>query len=106
MKKSYLSIQLWSWMNAVVSFDLYTKKIIKDKESKYAIIAIHGFNGDENSFDPVVELINFNQANWYLPRAPYLSKWKKKEGNSWFSGNDEIGWEIQKNLQRNAKFNK
>ena len=49
------------WMNAVVSFDLYTKKIIKDKESKYAIIAIHGFNGDENSFDPVVELINFNK---------------------------------------------
>ena len=96
MKKSYLSIQLWSWMNAVVSFDLYTKKIIKDKESKYAIIAIHGFNGDENSFDPVVELINFNQASWYLPRAPYVSKWKNKEGNSWFFGNDEIGWEYKK----------
>ena len=34
MKKSYLSIQSWSWMNAVVSFDLYTKKIIKDKQLK------------------------------------------------------------------------
>ena len=68
----------------------------KNKKSKYAIIGIHGFNGDENSFDPVVELINFNQASWYLPRAPYLSKWKDKEGNSWFSGNDEIGWEYKK----------
>ena len=96
MKKSYLSIQLWFWMSVAVSFDLFTKRIIKDKESKYAIIGIHGFNGDENSFDPVVELINFNQASWYLPRAPYLSKWKNKEGNSWFSRNDEIGWEYKK----------
>ena len=57
----------------------------------------------ENSFDPVVELINFDQVSWYLPHAPYLSKWKKR-GNSWFSNMRLDG--NTKNLRRNAKFNK
>ena len=61
-----------------------------------AIIALHGWTGDEFVFEPVAKMLKIDSAKWFFPRAPY--KAEKKEGNSWFGGNDEKGWHYNKTM--------
>tara|TARA_B000000475_G_C15994775_1_gene446493 strand:+ start:1334 stop:1945 length:612 start_codon:yes stop_codon:yes gene_type:complete len=67
-----------------------------DNPSK-AIIALHGWTGDEFVFEPVAKMLNIKDAKWFFPRAPY--KAEIKDGNSWFGGNDEEGWQYSKTMQ-------
>jgi len=85
-------------MNVAVRSDLVSKTVNTDQDPKFAIIGIHGWKGDENSFDPIVKLMNFNNVKWYLPKAPYLAKWNNEKGNSWFDGNESIGWKHEKSF--------
>jgi predicted esterase len=43
-----------------------------------AIIALHGWTGDEFVFEPVAKMLKIDSAQWFFPRAPY--KAEKKEG--------------------------
>ena len=61
-----------------------------------AIIALHGWTGDEFVFEPVAKMLKIDSAKWFFPRAPYIAE--KKEGNSWFGGNDEEGWHYSKTM--------
>jgi phospholipase/carboxylesterase len=61
-----------------------------------AIIGLHGWKGDEFVFEQVTKIVNLDQSQWYLPRAPYQSESGK--GYTWFHGSDEKGWEYDKTI--------
>ena len=77
-------------MNFKLVTRTYTTSDIPDK----AIIALHGWKGDEYVFEQVAKLIKLENSEWFFPRAPY--KADSGEGNSWFEGNDETGWKFDK----------
>ena len=81
-------------MSVVVSFKLVTRTYASSDTPDKAIIAIHGWKGDEYVFEQVAKLINLENSEWFFPRAPY--KADSGNGNSWFGGNDEAGWEFDK----------
>ena len=81
-------------MNAAVSSELITRTKCTIDNPKKAIIGLHGWTGNEDSFEPVSKIINLDNVKWYFPRAPYKSGTGK--GYSWFSGSDEKGWEFDK----------
>ena len=53
-----------------IEFNRYKKE---EKTSK-AIVAIHGWGGNKNSFLPFAKNLNINNVEWFLPEAPYLVK--------------------------------
>ena len=77
-----------------MSFKLVTRTYASSVTPDKAIIAIHGWKGDEYVFEQVAKLINLENSEWFFPRAPY--KADSGNGNSWFGGNDEAGWEFDK----------
>ena len=81
-------------MNAAVSSELITRTKSTIDNPKKAIIGLHGWTGNEDSFEPVSKMINLDNVKWYFPRAPYKSGVGK--GYSWFSGSDEKGWDVDK----------
>ena len=81
-------------MSVVVSFKLVTRTYATSDKPDKAIIAIHGWKGDEYVFEQVAKLIDLENSEWFFPRAPY--KADSGNGNSWFGGNDEAGWEFDK----------
>tara|TARA_B100000287_G_scaffold409519_1_gene436952 strand:+ start:1368 stop:2024 length:657 start_codon:yes stop_codon:yes gene_type:complete len=46
----------------------------KDKKTDKAIIAIHGWGGNKDSFLPFAKNIKIPNVEWFLPEAPYLIK--------------------------------
>ena len=81
-------------MNAVVNTKLITRTFTTTDQTTKAIIAIHGWTGDEYVFEPVAKRMKIQNVKWFFPRAPYEADTGK--GFSWFSGSDEKGWDIQK----------
>ena len=51
-----------------ISFNQYTKFT----SPKKAIVAIHGWGGNKNSFYPFVNNLNINNVEWFFPEGPYL----------------------------------
>jgi phospholipase/carboxylesterase len=64
---------------------------------KQAVIGLHGWTGDEHAMVPVAKSMGLNDTKWYMPRAPYKADVGK--GFTWFSGNDETGWEYEKTFE-------
>jgi phospholipase/carboxylesterase len=77
-----------------VSFELVTRTYSTSQKPIKAIIAIHGWKGDEYVFEQVAKLISLENSEWFFPRAPY--KADSGNGNSWLGGNDEVGWKFDK----------
>ena len=77
-----------------MSFKLVTRTYASSDTPDKAIIAIHGWKGDEYVFEQVAKLINLENSEWFFPRAPYKADFGN--GNSWFGANDEAGWEFDK----------
>ena len=77
-----------------MNFKLVTRTYTTSDTPDKAIIALHGWKGDEYVFEQVAKLIKLENSEWFFPRAPY--KADSGEGNSWFGGNDETGWEFDK----------
>ncbi len=75
---------------------LITHKINQNSNASKAIIALHGWTGDEFVFDPIAKMLNINQAQWFIPRAPY--KADSQNGNTWFGGNEKSGWRYKKTM--------
>ena len=46
----------------------------KSKSPEKAIIAIHGWGGNKDSFLPFVKNLNIDNVEWFLLEAPYLIK--------------------------------
>ena len=46
----------------------------KCNNPKKAIIAIHGWGGNKDSFLPFIVNLNIDNVEWFLPEAPYLIK--------------------------------
>lgn len=46
---------------------------------------------------PVAKSMRLKDTKWYIPRAPYKADVGK--GFTWFSGNDETGWEYAKTFE-------
>ena len=55
-------------MNNIKKID-YT--YIKSNNSKKAIVAFHGWQGNKDSFKFVVNLLDVPNCAWYFPEAPY-----------------------------------
>ena len=77
-----------------MNFKLVTRTYTTSDSPDKAIIALHGWKGDEYVFEQVAKLIKLENSEWFFPRAPY--KADSGEGNSWFGGNDETGWKFDK----------
>jgi len=77
-----------------VSFELVTRTYSTSQKPMKAIIAIHGWKGDEYVFEQVAKLISLENSEWFFPRAPYRTD--SDNGYSWFGGNDEDGWKFDK----------
>lgn len=56
-----------------------------------AIIAIHGWQGDKTSLQPITNSIGENNIKWFLPQGPYSAK---EKGFSWYGGSTETKWEM------------
>lgn len=61
-----------------------------------AVIAIHGYTGDEHALRPFVIGIRSHHTSWYFPRAPYADR--KGRGYTWFQGNDKDGWTYEESF--------
>ena len=83
-------------MSVVVNFELISRTITTSDKPNKAVVAIHGWTGDEYVFEPIAKMINLNHTKWYFPRAPYEADSGK--GYSWFHGSDNKGWEFQKTI--------
>ena len=57
-------------MEKKIDYNRFTKS---DNPHK-AIVAIHGWGGNKNSFSPFVKNIKIDNVEWFLPEAPYLVK--------------------------------
>ena len=56
------------------------------------IVAIHGWQGDQNSMRPLIKSMKIQNAEWYLLEAPYPVK--EGEGWSWSYEISDGNWEI------------
>ncbi len=84
-------------MTAAVNNNLITSTYCTSKQPTKIVIGLHGWTGNEHMFEPVAKMIKVHDAKWVFPRAPYAADTGK--GYTWFSGNDEKGWEIEKTWQ-------
>ncbi len=75
---------------------LITHTLSNNSNTTKAIIALHGWTGDEFVFEPVAKMLKIKKAQWFFPRAPY--KAVSQDGNSWFSGNEESGWHYKETM--------
>ena len=78
----------------------------KDDTSGKAIVAIHGWGGNKDSFSPFVKNLKISNVEWFLPEAPYLVKDAPpikpsdiEAGNdsskkSWTYKREDGGWEL------------
>lgn len=59
-----------------------------------AIVAIHGWQGNRRSMQPLVSSLNFPDINWFFPEAPYSVNGVKSE-RSWSYEIKKGVWEIE-----------
>jgi len=76
---------------------LITHTYNNNSNTTKAVIALHGWTGDEYVFEPIAKMLKINNAEWFFPRAPY--KADSRDGNSWFSGNEKSGWHYKKTMR-------
>ena len=63
-----------------------------------AIIALHGWTGDQFVLEPVANMLKLGSVKWFFPRAPYFAPTPKKKGFTWFEGSDKKAGVIKKPL--------
>ena len=76
-------------------------------DPKKAIIAIHGWGGNKDSFSPFFNNLKINNVEWFSPEGPYLVKENSSESiidkdtnvdsfkKSWTYKKDDGSWEIE-----------
>ena len=80
-----------------------------------AIVFIHGWGGNKNSFLPFIKNIKINNVEWFLPEAPYLIKdapplsdednFKNDENKkSWTYKKEDGAWEVSEPVKMFEDF--
>ena len=84
-----------------MKLDFTTQK--SDPTNTKAIIFIHGWGGNKNSFSPFIKNISLNNVEWFLPEAPYLIKDASSVSNnskkSWTYKKENGKWEINEPVE-------
>lgn len=63
--------------------------------SRAAIIAIHGWKGNQSSMRHIAKAFNIEKTDWTFLQAPYTVS---KDQFSWFERNEKIGWEYEESF--------
>ena len=82
-----------------ISFNRYTKFT----GPKKAIVAIHGWGGNKNSFYPFVDNLKINNVEWFLPEGPYLVE-DDSSRKSWTYKKHNGSWEVKESMIMMEKF--
>ena len=94
-----------------LEFNSYKKKEVPEK----AIIAIHGWGGNKNSFKPFLKNLKIDNVEWFLPEAPYLIKDSSTidppefdindpSKKSWTYKKEDGNWEIKEPMKMMDDF--
>ena len=73
-----------------------------NKNDKKAIIFIHGWKGNKNSFKTLPSLLNLKDVCWFFPQAPY--KLDNEESYSWSIQNSSGEWAYRRPKALLEKF--
>ncbi len=66
----------------------------KKRQNRKAIVGLHGWRGNKNSFLPMAKNSAFLEFDWYLPEAPYLVD-NDNNQRSWSYEIEEGVWETE-----------
>ena len=59
-----------------------------------AIVFIHGWKGNKDSFKSIVPLFKMPECAWYFPEGPYVVE-ENKDKRSWACRNKDGGWDVE-----------
>ncbi len=65
--------------------------VVQNMNKSIAIIAIHGWQGDKTSLQPLTKSIGEKNIKWFLPQGPYSAE---EKGYSWYGGSIDTKWEM------------
>ena len=69
-------------------------EISNGKSFDKAIVFIHGWKGNKNSFESLSSILSIDNANWFFPQGPYKLDSKGKK-YSWSYQHDNGSWEYK-----------
>ena len=64
------------------------------KQNK-AVVVIHGWKGNKDSFKSIASLLKLDSTTWFFPEAPFDIKGDKSK-KTWSYQNDDGKWEVEK----------
>ena len=73
-----------------------------DKYDK-AIVSIHGWKGNKDSFKSLASIIKVKNTKWFFPQAPYKLN-DGEETYSWAFQNSDGAYEIKETVKLFNKF--
>jgi len=65
------------------------------KESRKAIIALHGWRGNLSSMEPVANALKMKDTKWFFLQGPFTIR---PGEYSWFEGNEQTGWKYKESF--------
>ena len=65
---------------------------------KIAIIYIHGWKGNKNSFISIAKNMHIKSATWFFPEGPYTVD-NNKDNKSWTYQKEDGSWELKKSKE-------
>lgn len=78
-------------------------EISNGKSFDKAIVFIHGWKGNKNSFESLSSILSIDNANWFFPQGPYKLDSKGKK-YSWSYQHDNGSWEYKEPIFLLKKF--
>ena len=75
----------------------------KESNPKKALVAIHGWGGNKNSFKPFLKNLKINRVEWFLPEAPYIIDDNSKK-KTWTYKKPNGTWEIDEPMKMMDNF--
>ena len=73
---------------------IYDKVETEGKQNK-AVVVIHGWKGNKDSFKSIASLLKLDSTTWFFPEAPFDIKGDKGK-KTWSYQNDDGKWEVEK----------
>ena len=83
--------------------ELKYREILTSEKPVRAVIGIHGWKCNKNSFSPIVKSAKLPNTHWFLPEAPYPVKNNKNE-KSWSFEISPGVWEVVEPTQLLSLF--
>ena len=88
-----------------IQFKQHTNSLKPNK----AIVAIHGWGGNKNSFSPFFKNLKINNVEWFFPEAPYNVEMDSKDKKnllrkSWTYKKEDGSWEVVEPMNMRDDF--